>query len=430
MANTALSRRSFLGLSLAASAGALAGCSSPTASAAENNVTTVEVVCYKQEAVKIFEQFEAAFNETHDDVQVKISCPADCSTIIKTRFVREDYPDIIGIGADGDYASFVDSEILADVTDFSGMDRVQDSYKDIMDSVEYVPTDGLFGVPYVANAAGILYNRDIFDENGWEPPTTWDEFMDLCETIQATGLLPFYFGFLDTWTCLTPWDELVAELAPEDTVRQVNAGNATFTDAYDEAAEKYYQLLQYGESGPFAYGYNDACTAFARGQSAMYPIGSFAIPQILSVNPEMNIGTFAMPGPDNAEDRQLVSGVDLQWCVAASCPHKEAAYEVISFFMEPENVQTYIDDQTALPCVEGDFELPEELDGVIDLVESGHVLDFPDHGYPGSMSVDAQLQTYLINGDKDAFPAKFDSDWTRYNRDVIRKVQDYYASQS
>ncbi len=43
---------------------------------------------------------------------------------------------------------------------------------------------------------------------------------------------------------------------------------------------------------PYAYGYNDACTAFARGESAMYPIGSYAIPQIKSVNPDMNIGSF------------------------------------------------------------------------------------------------------------------------------------------
>lgn len=41
------------------------------------------------------------------------------------------------------------------------------------------------------------------------------------------------------------------------------------------------------------------------------------------------------------------------------------------------------------------------------------------------MSVDAQIQTFLINGDVNAFLKKFDSDWERYNRDIIRKVQEY-----
>ena len=43
----------------------------------------------------------------------------------------------------------------------------------------------------------------------------------------------------------------------------------------------------------------------------------------------------------------------------------------------------------------------------------------------GGYSVDAQIQTFLINKDVDAFLAKFDKDWQRYNRDIIREVQEY-----
>lgn len=58
----------------------------------------IELVQYKPEAVDIFEQLEKEFNETHDDIHLKISSPNDATTILKTRFIREDYPDIIGIG--------------------------------------------------------------------------------------------------------------------------------------------------------------------------------------------------------------------------------------------------------------------------------------------------------------------------------------------
>lgn len=51
--------------------------------------------------------------------------------------------------------------------------------------------------------------------------------------------------------------------------------------------------------------------------------------------------------------------------------------------------------------------------------------DYQDHYYPTEMAVDAQIQTFLMKKDKDAFLKKFDTDWTRYNRDIIRKVQDY-----
>ncbi len=46
----------------------------------------------------------------------------------------------------------------------------------------------------------------------------------------------------------------------------------------------------------------DACTAFANGESAMYTIGSYAIPQIQTVNPDMDIDSFVMPANDSEED--------------------------------------------------------------------------------------------------------------------------------
>ena len=55
--------------------------------------------------------------------------------------------------------------------------------------------------------------------------------------------------------------------------------------------------------------------------------------------------------------------------------------------------------------------------------------DFHDHYYPSEMAVEGMIQTYLIEGDKETFLKKFDTDWTRYNRDIIRKVADYEAEQ-
>lgn len=400
----------------------LQGCSGSSDSSGK---TEIEIMQYKPEAATYFDQVEEQFNATHDDIHLTIDSPNDASTIMRTRFIREDYPDIIGIGGDINYSYYVDAEILADVSEYEGMKNIKDSYVDIAEGLEIVPTDGTYIVPYVANAAGILYNRDMFEEYGWEIPTTWDELMSLCEEIQAEGILPFYFGFRDTWTCLAPWNGIAVDLAPADLCKQVNRGEATFTEGYKEASEKYLKLIEYGPDDPIAYGYNDACTAFARGESAMYPIGSYAVPQILSVNPDMNIDSFVMPANDEADGNTLNSGIDLGFCVTAACENKEAAYEVLDFLLEDENIQAYIDDQNAVPCKEGDFKLAPMLDGMAEYIESGNMTDYQDHYYPSEMAVDAQLQTFVINKDVDAFLKKFDSDWLRYNRDIIREVQAY-----
>lgn len=46
--------------------------------------TVVEMVQYKPEAVEVFEEFEKEFNETHDDILLKIDSPNDAMTILKT----------------------------------------------------------------------------------------------------------------------------------------------------------------------------------------------------------------------------------------------------------------------------------------------------------------------------------------------------------
>lgn len=399
----------------------LPGCGSKT----DSGKTEIEILQYKPEAAAYFDKVEEEFNASHDDIHLTISSPNDASTILRTRFVREDYPDIIGIGGDINYSYYVDADILADVSDYEGLSDIKQSYIDILEALEIVPTEGTFGVPYVANAAGILYNKDMFEEHGWEIPQSWDELMSLCEEIQSEGILPFYFGFRDTWTSLAPWNSLAVDLSPTDTCQQVNAGTTTFTEEYREVAEKILELVKYGPEDPFAYGYNDACTAFANGESAMYPIGSYAVPQILQVNPEMNIDSFVTPGNDDPEKNTLNSGVDLMFAVTAECENKEAAYEVLDFLLEDENIQKYIDDQNAVPCKEGDFELAPMLAGMLSYIESGNMTDYQDHYYPSEMAVDAQVQTFLINQDVDAFLKKFDKDWQRYNRDIIRTVQEY-----
>lgn len=418
-----ISRRSLLGLSAAGAASLMLGGCSETRS---DGKTEVEFVSYKQEAVNIFNQLAEEFNASSDDVHLNFTSPNDAVTIMKTRFVREDYPDVVAIGGDASYADFVDSNILADMTDYPGMDNIQDAYKEIMRSVTYVLMDGIYGVPYIANAAGMLYNKDMFAEHGWEIPNTWDELIALFEQIQQEepDIYPIYLGYLDTWTILSPWNSMLVQLVPEDHVRQVNRGEAKFADFYREPAEKLLQLLDYAEPGPMAYSYNDACTAFARGQSAMYPCGSFAVPQILSVNPDMNIGLFAMPAAANPDDRLVVSGVDLCWnMTVANEDHRDQVYEVIDFLAEPENLQTYIDDQKAIPCTEGDFTLDPLFDDILEFIDEGKLIDYPDHSYPSSMACDAKLQTFLIEGDVDQFLEGWDTDWQRYNKSVIRKVQ-------
>lgn len=427
--NKAKTARSLLLLAALSSTLLLQGCASGESSDGKVHITMIQ---YKPEAVKAFEKIEERFNAAHDDIYLDIESPNEAMTVLKTRLIREDYPDIVGIGGDINYSNFLDAELFADISDLDVVSDIKPAYLQIDKDLEFIPQEGVYALPYAANAAGILYNKDMFDENGWEIPQTWSEFTELCETIKATGTNPLYFGYKDTWTCLAPWNALAVGLAPSDVCSRVNSGDTTFKAEYAEVAEKIKVLLDYAEPNPYAYSYNDACTAFARGESAMYPIGSYAVPQILSVNPDMNIDSFPFPANDNEADNVLNSGIDLQFSIMKESKNKEAAYEVLRFLLEDETVQIYLDDQGGVPCKEGDFALPVFLNGMEQYIKDNRMSDYHDHHYPSEMSVDALIQTYLMDDSENSaekFLDRFDNEWVRYNRDLIAKVKKYEEGQ-
>ena len=87
----------------------LSGCG---ASEKDNEKTKIEMVQYKPEAVKAFEKMEEKFNASHDDIELVIESPNEAMTVLKTRFIKEDQPDIIGIGGDINYSNFLDADML------------------------------------------------------------------------------------------------------------------------------------------------------------------------------------------------------------------------------------------------------------------------------------------------------------------------------
>ena len=111
-----------------------------------------------------------------------------------------------------------------------------------------------------------------------------------------------------------------------------------------------------------------------------------------------------------------------------NCENKEAVYEVLRFLYEDETIQIYLDEQGGIACKEGDFDISAELEGMRTYIENDRMADYQDHHYPSEMSVDAMIQTFLLDESEtatDNFLERFDTDWKRYNRDLIRKVQQY-----
>lgn len=49
----------------------------------------------------------------------------------------------------------------------------------------------VYVLPGPAHVYGIVYNQDMFQANGWKIPKNLDEFIQLCQTIESTGIRAF-----------------------------------------------------------------------------------------------------------------------------------------------------------------------------------------------------------------------------------------------
>ena len=396
-----------------------AGCSSNTT----ENKDKKQIVFFsnKIEAVDTYNKLVEKFEAENPDIDVVVSAPPDATTVLKTRLVKGDAPDIISLSADRSFADFVDANILEDLSgeiDFSVIDPV---YNQMLKDLEIESVEGIYGVPYALNASGVIYNKDIFNELGLSIPKTWDEFLELAQIVQDNGITPFYFTLKESWTSLPAWNTIASTLVSSDSFKKVNNSETTFNELYDETSDKIMQLMKYGHSDNFGVGYNDGNTAFANGESAMYLQGSYAIPAILTVNPELNLGMFPLPASNNEEENKLVSGVDVYFAIPKDSKNKEESIRFINFLLEEENAKTYIDEQSAFSAVEGVIQEDSRFEAFKEFFENSRVVDFQDHYYPAELPASDMVQTYLLDGDKNKFLNNFQKEWLKANRQYIKE---------
>lgn len=388
----------------------LAACSNGEG-ASEDGKVEIEFFQYKTEAKGTFNELIAQFEEENPTIDVVQSNPPDAMTVLKTRIAKRDMPDVIGMGADVTFKELVDAKAVADMSDSPALEGIQPAYVQMLKDVS--GAEEVYGVPYAANAVGVIYNKAIFKELGLEVPQTWDEFIAAAEKVKASGKIPFYFTFKDAWTTLPSYNVLAANTQGEDFFKQLNAGETTFTEGHKEATEKYLKLLENGHANQDGKAYTDGNTAFANGESAMYLQGVWAIPEIKKANPDIDLGVFPFPVTNTPGESKVVSGVDLLLATAATTEHPEEAQKFIEFLTSDEVAKEYIAQQNAFSAKEGIVQEDPTVEGLKESFEKGAVVDFPDHYIPSAVGLDRQLQVFVKDQDPAAYLKTLDAEWAK-----------------
>ncbi len=373
------------------------GGSSDGDSSAKGGKTELELFSSKAENKDVLQQLVDKFNEAHEDVTIKITAPADAGTVLKTRMAKNDMPDIVMMGGDNNYTEVESAGMLVDLSDQDYISNIQDSYMQMVYDVNKDKEEKAYGVPYATNASGVIYNVDKFEELGLEIPKTWDEFIDVLDQIKDAGEQPLLMTYKDAWTSLCPWNSMAPDLQPDGFTDDRKEGKTTFAGTHEEIVEKYLTLLDYAQDDFMGLTYDDGNKAFANGDAAMIINGNWAINQYKNANADINVNMFALPASNDESKNYVTSGVDVLIGVCKDSANEDMAKEFVSFMMEKENAQTYIDDQFAFSAIKDVEQNNETVAGVKEDIANGKVANFPDHYYPSGFDLSALISEMCLN---------------------------------
>ena len=90
----------------------------------------------KIEAVDTYNGLIEEFEKENPDIEVVLTAPPDATTVLKSRFIKEDSPDIIQLSADRVYADFVEANILEDLTGKVDLTGIDDIYNKMLKDLE------------------------------------------------------------------------------------------------------------------------------------------------------------------------------------------------------------------------------------------------------------------------------------------------------
>jgi raffinose/stachyose/melibiose transport system substrate-binding protein len=369
---------------------ALAGCE-------KKQGNSIEFFSTKPENMATLQKLVDAFGAENPDVKVTLSSPAQAGSVLRSRLTKNDMPDVLAIGGDSLYTELSGSGILLDIGGEAFNSRIQGAYQNMVFDLHGDKSKTVYGIPYAANASGVLYNKEIFARYGVPIPQTWDEFLKAAETFKNNGVNPFLLTFADQWTLLPIWNSLVPSLIPARFPSDKRAGTASFVGTHEEVLRKYLAITGFAANDYMGTTYDDGNKAFAQGQAAMMINGVWAIPEFKKTNAAFAVDTFPFPATNEVSQNYIVSGIDVLLAVSASTKNKAAALSFIDFLTRQQIAQQYVNEQFAFSAVQGVVQEAPEAAGIAEVIAAGRVADFPDHNYPSGYDLAAILSQFALN---------------------------------
>jgi raffinose/stachyose/melibiose transport system substrate-binding protein len=213
---------------------------------------------------------------------------------------------------------------------------------------EYKIDDKIVMVPYSADVTNVLwYNKQILADAGVQPPTSWEELLAVCDTLNAAGVTPIASGNKDLWAAGNWLSHMASRVVGEDAYVSTLGGTGKFaTPEWEKAFGYITELADHkcvNESAN-AIDDNEGAQLFFQGKAAMHPIGSWLVSWAIDEAPDLDFDYVNLPAmPDGAGNQDSVIGVQTGYVINAKSAKVDKAAEFMAMLNSDENVQKLIE---------------------------------------------------------------------------------------
>ncbi|TCL55870.1 raffinose/stachyose/melibiose transport system substrate-binding protein [Kineothrix alysoides] len=279
------------------------------------------------------DQFEAKMlAEENVKVTINLEMPSadQYDSILQARLTGDDTPDLFTIQANN-IQTYANAGYLTDLTNEESIAKVYDNVK------ETVTVDGkVMGVPIESTAWSVLYNKQMFEDAGITPPETLDELKAVCVALQEKGYTPFMLAFQEQWvpqlmTAVTLGGKTTGDIP--DWLERMYKDEASYEEVR-EIFDVINLIMENGTKRAMEEGSEVGAADFANGAAAMFVQGTWSANTIMTTNPDMQLGVFALPVNNNPECTRINLATSTVLGVYANGLEKEVAIKFANYVLD------------------------------------------------------------------------------------------------
>ena len=297
------------------------------------------------EYMPYFDEVFAAYEAANPNIEIVAEGVADEPIKDKLRVLMgsSSQPDIFFSWC-GEFANkFIRANAVLDLTPY--LDANNGEWrKSIMEAgLEPFSLGGKnYGIPLRANCKYFVYNKEMFGEYGLVIPETWDEFLNVCETLKENGVVPLAFGNQFPWAACHYLTGLNQKLVPDDVLRKdYNFKTGEFTDpGYVKALEMFKELNDKGYFNEYANStsHEMAQQAWMAGATAMLYL---ELEEFVTIAEDFDpSGWGFFPMPEIAEGKGIknyITGAPDGFLVSSRTEHPEETIAFLKYLVNVEN---------------------------------------------------------------------------------------------